>query len=488
LRGPTVFTAKCIASAAASTSAVGFKRLREAPGPASASASSKRAQIVKNFSIKAFNKKAFDFPEKFNPNLKDLADKAEAEAKAKAAAEAKARADAAAKAKAANHQAAASAKAGGILEYVASSSSASISALAPASVTQKRLREGGDRGSIPAPAHAPAAQARAPVPDPVPGPAPAPVSDSAPAPSSYAGRATWFTAKFLPKKKNQPSATVSTVKNRPTVDPAPDNELASILAKRPADALPIDPEAKLKQRRMVQNVVRAAWNTKTKDWNSKFRPTLQILAQVLSETKASIGIPTFFRCCHAGHADTYGEATPALIAHMMQQYSLLVSEETEKKSTFVDLGSGHGGLVCQMASFRKFHVCFGIEYEDERASWAYSLANDFFERLQRRSYGYSNIQINFGDFFKCDTTLSFLKQASLVWVNNVKFADINSQLLILLDKSVPIGCVVVSFVSFLTRQTYRNETGFQAVSEILVKGAADWTGTPQKVYVMQKKK
>ena len=296
-------------------------------------------------------------------------------------------------------------------------------------------------------------------------------------------------ALFLPPKP-QPSATIFAVKNMlgPTVDTAPFNQLASILAKRQADTLPTDPETKLKQRRMVQNVMRAAWNTKTKDWSSKFRPTLQTLAQVLSETKANIGIPTLFRCSHLGHADTYGEATPALITHMMQQYGQLVSEETEKKSTFVDLGSGHGGLVCQMASFRKFHICFGIEYEDERASWAYRLANDFCEQLQRRSYGFSNIQIDFGDFFKSDTTLAFLRQASLVWVNNVKFAEINFQLLTLLDKSVPKGCVVVSFVSFLTRQTYRNETGFQAVSDILVEGAADWTGTPQKVYVMQKRR
>jgi hypothetical protein len=116
--------------------------------------------------------------------------------------------------------------------------------------------------------------------------------------------------------------------------------------------------------------------------------------------------------------------------------------------------------VCQMASFRKFDTCFGIEYEAERASWAYPLANEFFKQLQCRSYGYSNIQIDFGDFFKSDTTLAFLRRASLVWVNNVKFADINFQLLTLLDKYVPRGCVVVSFVSFLTRQTRTNETGF----------------------------
>ena len=106
------------------------------------------------------------------------------------------------------------------------------------------------------------------------------------------------------------------------------------LAKRPADS---DPESilKLKQRRIVQNVVRAAWNTKTKDWSLKFRPTLQTLAQVLSETKDRIGIPTFFRCSNAGHADTFGEATPALITHMMQQYGRgLVTGTSLGKATF----------------------------------------------------------------------------------------------------------------------------------------------------------
>jgi hypothetical protein len=289
-------------------------------------------------------------------------------------------------------------------------------------------------------------------------------SASTPAPAHAPALATTIRQNSSNKRPAAAGTTPSASASASVPDPArpPAN-----LAKRPADTLPTNPESilKLKQRRTVQNVVRAAWNTKKTDWSSRFGPTLQQLAQVLSETKERIGIPTFFRCTHAGHADTYGEATPALIKHMMQQYGQLVSEETEKKSVFVDLGSGHGGLVCQMAAFRKFDTCFGIEYEDERASWAYRLANDFFEQLQRRSHRYSNIRIDFGDFFQSDTTLAFLRRASLVWVNNVKFDDINFRLLTLLDQSVPRGCVVVSFVSFLTRQTYRNETRFEAVSE-----------------------
>jgi hypothetical protein len=194
-----------------------------------------------------------------------------------------------------------------------------------------------------------------PVSDPVPVPAlalsrvsdPAPPLGSAPAPAPDDGHAQ------RPVHTRPPATNPNLALSK---HPVPGFSSSSSAPKRPADTLPTDPEPKLKKRQIVQNVVRAAWNTKTKDWSSRCRPTLQTLAQVLSETKDRIGIPTVFRCSHAGHADTHGEAMPALIKHMMQQYGQLVSEETEKKSAFVDLGSGHGGLVCQMASFRKFHT------------------------------------------------------------------------------------------------------------------------------------
>ena len=101
---------------------------------------------------------------------------------------------------------------------------------------------------------------------------------------------------------------------------------------------------------------------------------------------------------------------------------------------------------------------------------------------------YSDIQIRFGDFLKCQTTLEYLQRASLVWVNNVAFASINFQLLTILDKHGPIGCVVLSFVSFLPHLDCRNDSGFEKILEYQLKEAADWTGTPQKVHVMQKKR
>ena len=95
---------------------------------------------------------------------------------------------------------------------------------------------------------------------------------------------------------------------------------------------------------------------------------------------------------------------------------------------------------------------------------------------------YSDIQINFGDFFQCHQTLDFLKRASLVWVNNVAFTDINFRLLQLLDSTVPVGCVVVSFVSFLPSHDRMNETGFEFISKTVVEEAGDWTFTPLTVH------
>jgi hypothetical protein len=201
----------------------------------------------------------------------------------------------------------------------------------------------------------------------------------------------------------------------------------------------------------------------------------------------NVPLEPLFRCTHQGHVDTNGEVTPKLIEVMIKQYQQLVNVEKEQNSTFVDLGSGHGGLVPLIASLRKFDACFGIENEENRASWACPLAEDFLGKLRCRNMKYSNIQINFGDFFKCRTILDLLERASLVWVNNVAFTGINFRLLQLLDQTVPVGCVVVSFVSFLPRHGHMNETGFQSISKTDDEEAGDWTCTSLTVHVMQKK-
>ena len=265
------------------------------------------------------------------------------------------------------------------------------------------------------------------------------------------------------------------------------------VADAPSDAVkrtherPILPEslnASVKKRKdvRVKNVIRQAFGLNQTVFCAKFHPSVLQLSNMLSESRDYLNMPEF-RCKHHGHVDTYGEATPALVTYMMQQYSKLCGVDREHQSTFVDLGSGCGGLVCLIAAFRRFSACFGVEFEALRASYADPLAQHFLQQLQNKNMRCSNVQINFGDFFDCETTKTFLKQASLVWINNVKFQEINYRLLLLLDNLAPIGCVVVSFVSLLNRH---NESGFRKFSEELVAGAADWTDSPQMVYVIQK--
>jgi hypothetical protein len=262
-----------------------------------------------------------------------------------------------------------------------------------------------------------------------------------------------------------------------------DQSTSTPLSKRLADA-----PASSKRALIVKNFVTKAFNKKANDFHDKFNASLKDLADLLSKATTDVGVPQLFRCTHQGHVDTYGGVTPKLIEVMITQYQRLVNVQKEKNSTFVDLGSGHGGLVCLIASLRKFDACFGVENEANRASWACPLAENFLAKLRRRNMKYSNIQINFGDFFQCHQTLDFLKRASLVWVNNVAFTDINFRLLQLLDRTVPVGCVVVSFVSFLTRHDRMNETGFESISKTYVNEAGDWTCTPLPVHVMQKKR
>ena len=306
-------------------------------------------------------------------------------------------------------------------------------------------------------------------------PAPAPASASAPAPAH--APAPDLEA-VLRRKRRAPG---------PTQPAANQLESASSSAKRPAHIPAPNSDVSLQHRQGVKNVDEKAWFPRRHEFYTDPNLT-KTLADLLSTSRDTVEVPLLFRCSKIGHPDTYGEVTPELIKFMMQQYDQLVHRNSEYNSTFVDLGSGIGGLVCFIAGLRRFKACFGVENEPNRASYADPLVKDFLVRLQRRSMRYSDIHIRFGDFLKCDTTLDYLHQASLVWVNNVAFASINFQLLSILDKHVPLGCVVMSFVSFLPHLDCRNDSGFEKILEYELKEAADWTGTPQKVHVMQKKR
>ena len=210
--------------------------------------------------------------------------------------------------------------------------------------------------------------------------------------------------------------------------------------------------------------------------------TLTKMAAMLDVSIENLHMPEF-KCTHHSHPDTYGEVTPALVNHMLKRYSHLNSMACEEQTAFVDLGSGHGGLVCLIATLRRFRTCFGVELEPTRASYADPLADSFLKEVQRRNIRHSNVEIIAGDFLKCETTKRNLQMASLIWVNNVKFQDFNYVLLKMLDELVPFGCVIVSFVSFITRQ---NDTRFRPISEDIVENAADWMQKGVKVYVIQK--
>jgi hypothetical protein len=269
----------------------------------------------------------------------------------------------------------------------------------------------------------------------------------------------------------------------PVPAPAPASASADGSAPAPGSAHPMPPPSKKNKQPMpeVKNVFQVAFETSRR---SAPRPTLATMQLLLSDLKLELKMPKFV-CTHHGHADTWGEVTPELVTHMLKKYSLLCTTTMESQGTFIDLGSGHGGLVCMIAALRRFRACFGVEYEPLRASYAHPLAQRFLHNVQHRNLQHSLVQINFGDLLECETTKTFLKTASLIWINNVKFTSINYKILQLLDQYVPIGCVVVTFVSLFSSRG--NDSGFVQISDDSLERAGDWTKTAQTVYVIQKK-
>lgn len=111
---------------------------------------------------------------------------------------------------------------------------------------------------------------------------------------------------------------------------------------------------------------------------------------------------------------TYGEALPDLI----ELFVNLAQLDSEK--LFMDLGSGVGNVVLQVA-LRSGCTSFGIEKEEVRAlvaEEALSVATKM-----AKDYGYSTgeVELIHGDIIEEPRVKDLIRKADLVFVNNVRF-------------------------------------------------------------------
>ena len=210
-----------------------------------------------------------------------------------------------------------------------------------------------------------------------------------------------------------------------------------------------------------------------------------ILHQIYART-VSPRIHTL-RAYENGTDNVYGELLPKLCNTIFRETKL------KSNHNFVDLGSGVGNVVLQ-AALQTGCSSHGCEMMPNACDLAELQKREFVFRCRLWGLAPGSVHLERGDFLTNPTTLSALKSADVVLINNQAFTPALNDALIMHFLDLKDGCRVVSLKSFVPaghRITARNMASpinlLHDVRELeYFSGSVSWTDAPGKWYIQVK--
>ncbi|XP_058455002.1 histone-lysine N-methyltransferase, H3 lysine-79 specific [Malaya genurostris] len=181
--------------------------------------------------------------------------------------------------------------------------------------------------------------------------------------------------------------------------------------------------------------------------------------------------------------EVYGETSFDLICQMIDQFKITGDD------VFVDLGSGVGQVVLQMAASTPVKICYGIEKADVPSRYAEGMTSTF--KLWMRWFGkkYGDYELIKGDFL-ADEHREKITSATIVFVNNFAFGPNVDHQLKERFADLKDGARIVSSKSFCPlnfRITDRNLSDIGTIMHVSemspLRGSVSWTGKPVSYYL-----
>lgn len=185
-------------------------------------------------------------------------------------------------------------------------------------------------------------------------------------------------------------------------------------------------------------------------------------------------------------SETYGETSFEFMAQMIDGDQFRPKEQ----GTFIDLGSGVGHLVLQMAASVKCKKCYGIEIADVPAGYARLMEEKFKFWMEWHGKTYTEFELFHGDFFE-DRFTEIIKNATHILVNNYAFKPEVDHKLKQIFVNLKDGTQILSskaFCSPISRITERNLSDIGSIMNVskvqpeLKKDTVSWTTKPVPYY------
>lgn len=179
----------------------------------------------------------------------------------------------------------------------------------------------------------------------------------------------------------------------------------------------------------------------------------------------------------------YGETSFDLVCQMIDQINVTAED------IFIDLGSGVGQVVLQMAAATPCKICLGIEKAEVPSRYAESMNRHFREWMQWYGKKFGEYKLIKGDFLT-EEHREKINSASIVFVNNFAFGPTVDHQLKERFADLKDGARIVSSKSFCPlnfRITDRNLSDIGTIMHVSemspLRGSVSWTGKPVSYYL-----
>ncbi|XP_050519843.1 histone-lysine N-methyltransferase, H3 lysine-79 specific isoform X2 [Daktulosphaira vitifoliae] len=181
--------------------------------------------------------------------------------------------------------------------------------------------------------------------------------------------------------------------------------------------------------------------------------------------------------------EVYGETSYDLICQMIDLIN--ITEE----DIFIDLGSGVGQIVLQMAASTQCKICWGVEKADVPSSYSAFMHTNFQKWMSWYGKQYGEYKLIKGDFLS-EEHREKITNASIVFVNNYAFGPQVDHALKERFADLKDGARIVSSRSFCPLNFRMSERNLSDIGTIMhvsamepITGSVSWTCNPVKYYL-----
>ncbi|XP_055463802.1 histone-lysine N-methyltransferase, H3 lysine-79 specific isoform X1 [Psammomys obesus] len=226
------------------------------------------------------------------------------------------------------------------------------------------------------------------------------------------------------------------------------------------------------------------WKGTTQPMKLNTRPSNGLLRHILQQVyNHSVTDPEKLNNYEPFSPEVYGETSFDLVAQMIDEIKMTEDD------LFVDLGSGVGQVVLQVAAATSCKHHYGVEKADIPAKYAETMDREFRKWMKWYGKKHAEYTLERGDFLS-EEWRERIANTSVIFVNNFAFGpEVDHQLKERFANMKEGGRIVSSkpFAPLNFRINSRNLSDIGTIMRVVelspLKGSVSWTGKPVSYYL-----